>query len=32
MDSIQSGPSLDAQIYTMKKAVDTQEKGIMKVL
>lgn len=32
MDPINSGPSMDAQIYAMKKAVDVQEQGIMKVL
>jgi hypothetical protein len=32
MSEITSGPSLDAQIYAMKKAIDVQEQGTLKVL
>ncbi|MDD2829155.1 MAG: hypothetical protein PHW18_06240 [Sulfuricurvum sp.] len=32
MDPINSAPSLDAQIYAMKKAIDVQGQGVMKVL
>ena len=32
MQGIQSGPSMDAQIYAMKKAMDVQQQGILKVL
>ena len=32
MQGITSGPSLDAQIYAMKKAIDVQEQGTLKVL
>lgn len=32
MQGIQSGPSLDAQIYAMKKAINVQEQGALKVL
>jgi hypothetical protein len=32
MDPINSAPSLDAQIYAMKKAIDVQDQGVMKVL
>ena len=32
MQGIQSGPSLDAQIYAMKKAMDVQGQGTLKVL
>ena len=32
MDGIQSAPSLDSQIYAMKKATDTQGQNVMKLL
>ena len=32
MQGISSGPSMDAQIYAMKKAIDVQSQGTLKVL
>lgn len=32
MDGITSGPSMEAQIYAMKKAIEVQGQGVMKVL
>lgn len=32
MDGISSGPSMEAQIYAMKKAIEVQGQGVMKVL
>ncbi len=32
MDPISSGPGLEPQIYAMKKAMDIQSEGIMKIL
>ena len=32
MDPINSGPGLEPQMYAMKKAMDTQAEGIMKIL
>lgn len=32
MDSINSNPALEPQIYAMKKAMETQGQGLMKLL